>query len=381
MRALRFLLFLFVIVLIFAACGSEDESDISGLESEPDPSSRLSREALNELQSMDITRFFDRAVVKSEQQVDEYTKVTFEPDSGPICLRGTEFSVFYLDRDSDKTMILLDGGGACWTGFCMATEAVGDSVLLAGPSSSSPDNYFADWNLVSVPYCDGSVFSGDNEVIEKTDAGESKRYHHGQQNLAAALDITKTYFGDSTQILIGGFSAGGYGTISGMVAVRLAFPVVDLFVMNDSGPGVQNPANDATVQLRIEEWRFDQTIPASCTGCEGGYGQLSQMYQWMLDNDETVKISMLSYYEDSVIGTFFNEMSGPDYKALLLTETDSIHANHPDRFKRFMLPGQRHVVSRDWSTVTADGVLVSDWVTAMVTGDDSVWKDILADGP
>ena len=36
---------------------------------------------------------------------------------------------------------------------------------------------------------------------------------HGRQNLAAALDLAAEHFGDSKQVLIGGFSAGGYGCL------------------------------------------------------------------------------------------------------------------------------------------------------------------------
>jgi hypothetical protein len=396
MRAVRFLLYISIILLLGIACDSNDVADNNPSDSNRDADvdssnadeitgdeiteggSRLSRSALGELESMHAGDFFGKAVVKNEQMLDNAVKVTFEPDSGPICLRGGEFSMFYTDRGSDKTLIMLNGGGACWSALCSATETVSDEIRLIGPTSSDPGNYFGDWNVVTVPYCDGSVFSGDNEVIEPDG---STRYHHGRQNLVAALDQTKEHFGNSTQILIAGFSAGGYGTITAMIAVRLLFPDVDLFVMNDSGPGVQNPANTEGIQQRIEEWKNDQFIPPSCTACQGGYGQMSQMFKWMLDNDKTAKVSVMSYYEDRVIGGVFNGMSGPEYQALLVSETDKIHELYPDRFKRYMLPGAGHVVSGSWSTVTADGVKVSDWVTAMVTGDDSVWTDILASGP
>jgi hypothetical protein len=387
----RFLLFLLAILLIGAACAdSDDESEASGLEEEKDasaalsdggaqtPESRFIEAALEELEEANVFDLVGKAVVKSVEEREDATKVTFDPDSGPICLRGADFWMFYKDRGSDKTMIVLDGGGACWTGFCMASETADEQPLGRGPASADPDNYFGDWNMVFVPYCDGSVFSGANEV---TEPDGTIRYHHGRQNLAASLDQAMEHFGDSTQVMVAGFSAGGYGTIPGMVAARITFPDADLFVMSDSGPGLQNPANADATAIRIEEWGFDETIPAGCVKCEGGHGQLSQMFLWMLDNDKTVKISVLSYFGDGVIGGYFNQMTQEEYKELLLTETDPIHDKYPDRFNRFMLPGTQHVVTLGWNTLTADGVKVSDWVTAMVTGDDTVWKDIIASGP
>jgi hypothetical protein len=105
------------------------------------------------------------------------------------------------------------------------------------------------------------------------------------------------------------------------------------------------------------------------------------MFSWILKNDSQMRISVLSYFEDSVIGTAFNGLSGPEYKELLTTETDKAHSAYPDRFNRFMLPGTMHVVSTGWPSVTAGGVTVSDWTSAMAKGDASVWTDILATGP
>lgn len=374
----RFSLSLLTILLVVVACGgSDDDSDVSGLEEDEDAKKTdnyLSDTALDQLEDVNAYEFLDKAVVKSVEEREDATKVTFEPDSGPICMRGDDFWTFYVDRGSDKTLFMLDGGGACWTGFCMSTEVAADAIMPLGPASSDPSNYFSDWNIISVPYCDGSVFSGANEV---TEPDGSIRYHHGRQNLAASIDQALEHFGDSTQVMIAGFSAGSYGTITGMVAVRLAFPEADLFVVADSGLGLQNPANAEATSIRIEEWGFDETIPAGCEECDGGHGQLSAMYQWMLENDSNVKISILSYYGDTVIGQIFNGMPEDQYKALLLSETDPIHDEYPDRFKRFMLPGAGHVLSMQWSTLTVDDVTVGDWVTAMATGDDLVWRDIL----
>ena len=33
-------------------------------------------------------------------------------------------------------------------------------------ATAGADNLFGDWDVITVPYCDGSVFSGDNEVTD-----------------------------------------------------------------------------------------------------------------------------------------------------------------------------------------------------------------------
>ena len=37
---------------------------------------------------------------------------------GPLCLRGTEYTVDTREGSSDQLMIFLQGGGACWEDFC-----------------------------------------------------------------------------------------------------------------------------------------------------------------------------------------------------------------------------------------------------------------------
>jgi len=377
-----------VLATTLLACGSTDDAKATSGDATdggggtpdgapPQPASRLSASALAELTDLDVEKYKGKAVVTGEEKQGSAVRVSFDPASGPICYTGSEYAAFYLDRGSDKTMILLDGGGACWSDLCAGDETADPALAPIGPASEDPSNYFKDWNVVFAPYCDGSVFAGDNDYQNGTTTWQ----FHGRQNLAAALDLAVEHFGDSKQILLGGFSAGGYGTITGMVAVRLLYPDADLFVMNDSGPGVQNLAQTESIQHRIEQWKFDEIIPPSCTDCEEGRGQLSAMFSWMLKNDPTIKISVLSYFEDPIIGVAFNGLDGPQYKALLVEETGKAQAAYPDRFKRFMLPGASHVVSGTWPGGTADGVTISSWVTAMATGDDAVWKDILATGP
>jgi hypothetical protein len=339
----------------------------------------LDPDAVSELEDLGVLDYQGKAVVTDEETQSNAVRVTFDPESGPICMRGAEFAAFYEDRpSSDQLMILLDGGGACWSGFCFADETADATITAVAMASTAPDNYFNDWDIVYAPYCDGSVFSGDNEV---TEPDGSTRYHHGLQNLAAAIDLATEHFPGTKEILLAGFSAGGYGTITGMVAVRLAFPDADLYVLDDSGPGVQNLDAPEAIDARIADWRFDKVIPASCTTCEAGHGQLSEMFTWMLKRDDTVKISVLSYLGDDVIGGTFLALEDPVYEALLHDATDKIHDAYPDRFQRFMLPGNGHVLSGAYTTLTAGGVNLKDWTEAMAKGDEAVWKDNVASGP
>src|SRR6185295_14342828 len=68
----------------------------------------------------------------------------------------------------------------------------------------------AGWNVVYLPYCDGSVFSGDADLPDET----PPRFHHGLKNLTAGIDLAKSLYPDPKRIFLAGSSAGGYGTLT-----------------------------------------------------------------------------------------------------------------------------------------------------------------------
>jgi hypothetical protein len=339
---------------------------------------RLDAAARKELLDVGTLKYRNKAVPTGETQQEAGVRVTFDPASGPICLRGGEYAAFYQDKGSDKTMIVLDGGGACWTGLCQAEPAADATMLQRFPITDDAANPFRDWNVVFAPYCDGSVFAGDNQLNE---ADGTPRYHHGRQNLAAALDLAEQHFGDAKQVLLAGWSAGGFGTIWALPQVRLRYPAADLSVMDDAGPGAFDLDNTAAIETRLQDWHFADPIPPSCTACAEGRGQFTELLSWMLQHDRSLRVSVLSYFEDAVIGTAFNKLDGAAYKALLLDVTGPVQAAYPDRFARYMLPGATHVLSNAWSTISADGVGLPDWIGGMVERDPSRWRDVLATGP
>lgn len=102
---------------------------------------------------------------------------------------------------------------------------------------------------------------------------------------------------------------------------------------------------------------------------------------WTLKHDRTLHVALLSYYEDAVIGTAFNGLDAVQYKALLLRETDKIAAAYAERFKRFMLPGAKHVLTFELPTLAADGLQLSAWLQALSAGDWEQWQDVLVATP
>jgi hypothetical protein len=78
------------------------------------------------------------------------------------CVTGAEY--FILSRqglDSDRTVLWLDGGGACWPGRddCTKDAQFFSWIEEHGLGSQYEKNPVKSWNFIYLPYCDGSLQS------------------------------------------------------------------------------------------------------------------------------------------------------------------------------------------------------------------------------
>ena len=160
----------------------------------------------------------------TEDAGDGWEKHTFDTDGGdgPICIAGTPFASFTRQGNPTKLIIFLDGGGACWQDFYFCSVLAGDETPGdAGgiftdsfdTGSEIIDNPFADYSILFASYCDGSVWAGDNDVVDANFPFGPVRFHRGLRNVTAALDLAKAEFPQARQILMTGSSAGGFGIL------------------------------------------------------------------------------------------------------------------------------------------------------------------------
>jgi hypothetical protein len=316
---------------------------------------------------------------------DKYTFDT-EGGDGPICIAGTPLTIFHQQRDPKNLLIVLDGGGACVQDLYLCSiladeDPPGNGGIFAD-SFDGIDNPFADWSKLFVSYCDGSVFSGDNELVDANFPFGPTRFHRGVRNLTAALDLARSLHPNAKDVLLSGISAGGYGvSIYAPLLFRLVFPPsANLFALNDSGPGLANPALGAVIQ--DNDWQFSQFFPASCTACSTLPGsEQGALIQWTLDNDNGYKGALYSTDGDAVIRSFTFIPTQEAYRALLLSVHDPIHAAHPDRYKRFIRSGSEEHTALGFFgfyTFEADGVPLYQWVEDFVNADPG-WVDIVED--
>lgn len=303
-----------------------------------------------------------------------WTEYYYDPaDEGAVCLTGGQFQVNVREGSSDQVLLYMQGGGACWdylTCYVLGTATTGaNGAVEAGALDiDNPDSPFKDWDIVYVPYCDGSVFTGDATV----DYNGERTFHHGLRNLSVAVDAIKDNFPDASRIVVAGSSAGGYGTFAGYGVTRVAFPDTPILILNDSGPGLQNLDASQDVLDRTANWNFTQRIPPSCTECDVQY---TYLLDWAFQRDSKLRTALYSYQQDGVI-SFFIDLDGPAYQSLLLSVTADVRDRDPGRFERFFPLGTNHTVllSPEFYTQSIRGTSLLDWTNEFLADGDG-WVD------
>ncbi|MDJ0938567.1 MAG: pectin acetylesterase-family hydrolase [Woeseiaceae bacterium] len=363
----------------------------------------LDRDAKKELADAGVNKYLGRFHPQPAEDAGagwERFRFTQSVD-GPLCLVGEEYSVFARRRDPNKLLIFTQGGGACWENFYFCSFNINGQLPpppQAGiwsdngvdtPLGNIP-NPLADYSVLYMPYCDGSVFTGDNDVVDANLAPFGGiRFHRGLKNLSAGMDVAKDLFPHARKIVVAGSSAGGVGAASfAPFLVRFLYGnYVDLAVYNDAGPNALNPvAMQIPGQLdtlaRANDWQFGQFYPASCTGCDV-LGQGTEIVKWRLANDSTVRESFYSTDGD-ITNRFFLQVPTQElYRGLIVPEHGAINEAHPFRYKRFIQSGSDIHTSLQTPLFylnTAAGIPQTLWTTDFLEPPFLRWLKALRDG-
>lgn len=300
----------------------------------------------------------------------------FGTGDGPLCLDGSGYTMATRDQGSEDLMIFLQGGGACWFNLCAATSQAGTGIPAAGIlDPARGDNPLGDTSTVYLPYCDGGLFASDADV-DSDDDGMIDRYHRGLHNLSAALDVAVQTFPSPSRIVLAGVSGGGYGTIFAMPLVRQLYPDIPIEVINDSGLGITRPDDPAFNQQIIDYWNIGSFFPASCSECIV-QGDPTEFLDWQLQQDPEMRLGMLSYSQDSTIAGFFLGIGGPTFEGILRDAMAELEARNPQRMRSFIRAGDSHTfLLGDLSSVSVQGVSVSEWVEAMLDDVEGNWQSV-----
>jgi hypothetical protein len=345
-------------------------------------------------------RYLGAASPIESDEVDGVTTHTFSSSDGPMCFREKPFRMATREGATDDLVIFLQGGGACWSEFCLAIDSAPPGIpLLEVLNADLEFNPVKDWDVAYVPYCDASLFAGDIDVDEDED-GKPDRFHRGLQNISAAVDQASQEFPSPSRILLAGSSGGGYGTIVASQVVRARFPDAPIFIVQDSGLGIGKGMEDPEfVWELVDEFNARHLIEASCGDCLDS-GHLTPMVEWILENDSNIWVSAFSTYSDLIIADIFLQIGATAHRAALLEQSELIRASFPDRWMPFYMEGVFHttllgsvegilgelpeegsvlegvVELGSMETTELNGVLFTDWMAGMLEG-DPIWQPVV----
>ena len=301
----------------------------------------------------------------TERLMGNVVKYQFGGGDGPLCFTGNEFAMYTRDGESEELMIFLQGGGACGLTSCEAVDFPLPLVSLGILDPRNTANPAANFDLGYIPYCDGTLFSGDKDVDSNGD-GSNDRFFRGIQNLSAALDVIASTYSSPNRILLAGNSAGGLGVHYALPLARKLYPEVPIDLVNDSGIGIQQPGAQEGL---IDYWNSGGFFPASCSSCIGDDGNLTNYYKYQLAEDKNVRMGFISSTRDEVvIGRTM--IDAAEFEAQLIAAMAELEQAYPDRFRSLISDTDEHTfIIKQFGFAVGD-TTVLQWVTDMLSESD-----------
>lgn len=309
---------------------------------------------------------------------------TWVPFDDAFCANGTTTGIGANITDkSNKVVIYLMGGGACWndlTCYTLDTAAniesgygeaqfSSDSKSLTGSlfDRDDPKNPLKDASYFFVPYCTGDVHAGDNP---EADYGGKKTLHVGFKNMAAYLKRILATFPNAERVVLSGSSAGGFGAGLNYWQVQQAFGDVRVDLIDDSGPPLPSPYLSESLEGQWRAaWNLNATLPEACTECQT---DLSAIFGFYSANLPKNRAALLSYTKDQVIASYFQIPQDKVAEGLgvLGAELDGY-----DNARYFYVDGNSHVLLGDPGGISQNSVVLMDWLGQMLS-DDPAWANV-----
>jgi hypothetical protein len=291
-------------------------------------------------------------------------------------------------------MIFLEGGGACFNTTTCGTNPATFGALqfpgfsaaegIAGIFSRTDDaNAVKDWNMVYVPYCTGDVHGGNAPNATVSGVIGTQQFV-GYDNVTRDLERIVPTFTGTTQVLLTGQSAGGFGAALNYVQTTRAFGSVPVTLLDDSGPLLANPTLAACLETSmLDLWGMSSTVIRDCgSDCSDPGNALSQYWVHLPKTYPNAPFAFLDSVADGTITDFFGfgadnctdftQVTGAAYEASLLDMRTKVAAN--SNAGLFLFAGTSHTsLVQAYTTRTApasDGgtAKLEDWVTAAVGG-------------
>ncbi|MEQ1701638.1 MAG: pectin acetylesterase-family hydrolase [Ilumatobacteraceae bacterium] len=299
-----------------------------------------------------------------------------------MCSDGSEFTYFVRRADPTKVVFFLEGGGACFSAETCNPDSntykrtvgyEGGFGTDGDPSGifdfSNPMNPFANYSFVFVPYCTGDVHIGN----ATTDYGDGVVVEHkGYVNGSTALNAMATLFPDATELVVTGESAGSVPTplYAGMASDLL--PAARITVLADGSgaypdiPGINGVIGGAWGTMNaVPGWPENEGVTPEMWSFPGLFVKAGT-------HDPEITFARHDYAFDET-QTFFAGLAGipaDDLVSLIDQNETQVEAGGVTLWS-YITPGSSHTVlhTDGFYTETVNGVLLVDWVTALISGE------------
>jgi len=309
------------------------------------------------------------------------------------CLDGSSTGIGVNPGTSDRLLIVLEGGGACFDFISCAgvanRDGYGESKLERDARSTlqrgifdreDESNPFADWSYVYVPYCTGDVHGGSNPT------GPDDRVHVGYQNFGHFLTRIVPTFSEVSEVVLAGRSAGGLGTLVNYPQTADAFGCTPVHAIDDAGGILPDEYMRPCLQTRVREaWNLAPAVPDECSECTGADGGgLIHVLPHLASYYPDRRFAYISAMQDTVMRGFFGygyssgcdfpaDMPADDYAAGLLDARDLISGY--DNFRTYYVAGTQHTFTgQELGRTEVDDVPLGDWLGGMLG--DGAWDDV-----
>ncbi len=378
---LRLMAALLALLLFAAACGDDDpvesgDADDTGSDAATNPPDEDDADEPSATDD-EAEQPEESTATPTEPAAPTWVQHVPDPDEGCICSDGSEFSYWSRTASTDKVVLYYQGGGACFTAeMCSFTDGM-YSVTASGPGDGgggifdfdNPDNPFADWSFVFVPYCTGDVHIG-NAVHEYSD--DLTVNHVGFLNASKGLDHVVENFPDAGEIVVTGSSAGGVPSpLFGGLASD-AFPDASITVLADaSGAYPDNPPINAAIGSlwgtfeNVPDWPVNEGLVPEDWSIPGLFTQAGL-------HDPDIRMARFDNAYDNVQQSFA-AMAAFDTDDLLTVIQANEAAIEADGVpvSSYIAPGDDHtiLVSDNVYALEVDGVSFLDWLTRYVEGE------------
>jgi hypothetical protein len=311
------------------------------------------------------------------------------PGGDTICSNGTDYAFFVHPGDTEKLLIYFQGGGACWFGEICDLKArptydpyvdTTDSPALGGFGIfdlDNPENPFADYSMVFVPYCTADVHIGNSvktyqvPATGDTAAHEVTIHHKGYVNATTVLDWTFENFKTPQTVFVTGSSAGSIASPFYTAFVAEQYPGAHIAQLGDASGGYRGNAMSSV----LANWGTADILPEfpEYRGTTADDLTFETFYVASGSRYPDIMFSQYNTAGDDIQLLFLNLAGTSDVPLLKLLEANFADIKAAvDNFRSYTAGGKVHTIlgRPEFYTYQVDGIRFRDWIAALAAGED-----------